>query len=238
MIGTLNALFAAVVAFAGGHFLLSSQVLRPALRRRLGEQGFRIAYAIAVGAAFVWVLLAYRDAPYLEVWPPQAALAWVPVVVMPVAFFLIVAGVTTRSPTAVGGESVVESGAHDLTPGILRITRHPFLWGAALWAASHLVANGDAASLVLTGGILVLALGGMRHIDQRREADLGAAWGPIALTTSAIPFVAIAQNRTSFDWAGIGWWRLLLAIVLYFVFLHLHGDIVGVDALPFSLSVD
>lgn len=232
MTGTLNALFAAVVTFVGGHFLLSSQVLRPSLRRRLGEQNFRMAYALAIGAAFVWMLLAYRDAPYLEVWPPLPALNWVPAIVMPIAIFLVVAGVTTRSPTAVGGEALAESGDGDLAPGILRITRHPFLWGAALWAASHMLVNGDAASLVLMGGILVLSFGGMRHIDQRRETALGAAWGPIALTTSVVPFVAIAQQRTKLDWKGIGWWRPLLALALYVAFLQLHGDIIGVSALP------
>jgi uncharacterized membrane protein len=35
--------------------------------------------------------------------------------------------------------------------GIQRVTRHPFLWGVAVWAFVHLIANGDVASLMLFG---------------------------------------------------------------------------------------
>jgi uncharacterized membrane protein len=231
MTGTLNALLVAVVVFVGGHFLLSGAPLRQTLIGRLGEQGFRGFYSLIAAGALLWMLLAYRDAPYLELWAPIPALAWIPVLVMPVALFLVVAGVTTRSPTAVGGEALADA-TGDLSPGILRITRHPFLWGMALWALAHMLVNGDAASLVLMGGILLLSLGGMRHIDQRREASLGAAWGPIALTTSLVPFAALAQHRTTMDWKGIGLWRPTAALVLYVVFLQLHELVIGVSALP------
>ncbi len=232
MTGTLNALLAAVVLFVGGHFLLSGLVLRKALVRRLGDALFRVVYSLVIGAGFVWLLFAYQDAPYLELWPPMPALAWIPILVMPVALFLAVCGMTTRSATMVGGEKVLAEDPGDPAPGIMRVTRHPFLWGATLWAAAHLVVNGDAASLLLTGGILVLTLGGMWHIDRRREATLGSDWGPIKLTTSAIPFAAIVQGRASFDWQGIGLWRTAIALALYVALLHFHGAIFGVSALP------
>lgn len=232
MTGSLNALFAAVVVFVGAHFLLSGAPLRQQLVGRLGEQGFRALYSIIAAAALLWMLLAYRDAPAVAVWPTSAALVWIPVVVMPVALYLVVAGVTARSPTAVGGEALAESGSGDLSPGILRVTRHPFLWGVALWALSHMIVNGDVASLVLMAGMLLLAIGGMRHIDQRREASLGSAWGPIAMTTSVVPFLALAQGRTTMDWKGIGLWRPVLALALYVAFLHLHEMVIGVGALP------
>jgi len=112
------------------------------------------------------------------------------------------------------------------------VTRHPFLWGVTLWAASHIVVNGDVKTLVVMIGLLVLALGGMWHIDRRREAALGAAWGPIALTTSALPFQAILQGRTVLDWAAIGWWRPALALALYLALLALHETLFGVSVLP------
>ena len=82
------------------------------------------------------------------------------------------------------------------------------------------------------GGILVLSLGGMWHIDQRREAALGAAWGPVKLTTSALPFGALMSGRTTMDWAGIGWWRPVIALLLYAILLHLHPLVIGVPAVP------
>ena len=232
MIGSLNDLFFSVVVFVGGHFFLSSLPVRRLLIRRLGEGVFRILYAAVAGASFVWMLFAYGAAPIAEVWLPPAALHWLPALLMPIALFLVVTGLTTQSPTAVGGDRVLTEEVHDLSPGILRVTRHPFLWGVALWAFSHLSVNGDAASLVLMGGILVLSVGGMLHIDSRRESMMEAAWGPFALTTSLVPFAAILSGRTSFDWPGIGLWRVALALVLYAVLLHFHGWLFGVSALP------
>ncbi len=233
MIGSLNTLFVATAVFVAAHFLLSSRPPRRAMTELLGVQGFRIGYSIVALAAFVWMLRAYEAAPVMEVWYPPAAFAWVPVLVMPLALLLAVCGLTTPSVTMVGGEArLSDPSTHDVAPGMLRVTRHPFLWGTALWSASHLLVNGEAANMILMAGILVLSLGGMRHIDLRRETELGAAWGPMALTTSALPFAALASGRTTMDWKGIGWWRPAVAFVLYAALLHLHPAIFGVSALP------
>ena len=48
-----------------------------------------------------------------------------------------------------GGEALLSNpGVHDVAPGIQRVTRHPFLWGTALWAISHLAVNGTAADVI------------------------------------------------------------------------------------------
>jgi uncharacterized membrane protein len=231
MIGSLNALFAATLAFVGGHFLLSSETLRPLLNRALGAQGFLVVYSAAVSLALVWMIAAYVAAPIVTVWIPPAALSWVPAIVMPVALFLVIAGVSTPNPGMVGAERHLKANDPG-TPatGIISVTRHPFLWGAALWAASHLLVNGDLAGMIMMGGILVLSLAGMWHIDQRREAALGAAWGPVKLTTDAVPFAAILSGRCKFDWRGIGWWRPALAIAAYLIIAHIHDLMTGVPA--------
>lgn len=233
MMGSLNTLFLATVLFVAGHFLLSSRPPRRAMTELLGAQGFRIGYSLVALAAFVWMLRAYEAAPVTVVWYPPLAFTWVPVLVMPIALLLAVCGLTTPSVTMVGGESrLSDPSTHDVAPGMLRVTRHPFLWGTALWSASHLLVNGEAAEMILMAGILVLSLGGMKHIDLRRETELGSAWGPMALTTSALPFAALASGRTTMDWKGIGWWRPAVALALYAALLHLHPTIFGVSALP------
>ena len=230
---TLNMLFLATLAFVGGHFLLSSTPVRRRLVRMLGQNGFLPAYSIAITAALIWMISAYRAAPMVPVWEPSTVMAWVPLLVMPVALFLAVAGLSTRSPTQVGAERTLSAGLpQNPAPGIISITRHPFLWGTALWAAAHLSVNGDLANITLMGGILILSVGGMMHIDRRREETLGAAWGPVKLTTSLVPFVAIVTGRTHLDWRGIGWWRPLAAIVIYMALLHLHALVLGVSPLP------
>ncbi len=238
MIDSLNGLFAATVLFVGGHFLLSSAPVRDNLVQRLREPYFRLFYSAAALGSFVWMLMAYGGAPRdTMLWSPPPALALVPVIVMPFALILAVCGVTTPSPTGLGGGDQ-STGTHP-SAGIITITRHPFLWAAALWAGSHLTINGDTASFILMGGILVLSLGGMAAIDAKRAARLGSHWGPIALTTSVIPFAAALAGRTGnagrfgVDWAGIGWLRPLGGLALYILIFGGHRQLFGVGLTPF-----
>jgi uncharacterized membrane protein len=233
MLDATNALAVATLAFVGGHFLLSGKPARLFLLERFGERGFRLVYSVAMVLAFVGMLAAYRSAPFLAVWTPAPAFAWVPLLVMPFAAILMVAGLTTPSPTLVGGERYLDGAPGAPAVGILTLTRHPFLWGTGLWALSHLLANGDLAAMVMMGGIAILSFGGMAHIDRRREASLGAAWGPMKLTTSVLPFAAVLSGRSKVDWRGIGWWRPALGLVVYAALLHLHRGLIGVSPLPF-----
>nr|MDJ0936838.1 NnrU family protein [Kiloniellales bacterium] len=146
MLQGLDDLLAATLVFVAGHFLLSSQVLRQPLASRLGEPGFLGLYSLIAFAALLWMIFAYGAAPVITLWEPPVALRWVPLILMPFALFLAVAGLTAPNPTMVGGERVVDGGPEDQTPGIVRITRHPFLWGVTLWAIGHLAVRGDGAS--------------------------------------------------------------------------------------------
>jgi len=231
MFGSLDSLFAASVLFVGGHFLLSSASVRAALCRFWGTGCFQTLYMLVAGGGLLWMVTAYAGAPPRPLWAPPAALAWVPAALMLPACLLLAAGISTRSVTAMAGERFA-TGPGDPAPGVLRITRHPVLWAVALWAAGHLAVTGDLAGLIFFGGFLVLALGGMWHIDQRRQRSLGAAWGPIALTTSVLPFRAILARRTRFDGAGLGLLRPLSGLALYVALMWLHPWLFGVAAIP------
>ncbi len=231
--GTLDSLVAAMAMFVASHFLLSSRPLRESLVRILGERGFLIAYSAVALAVFAWMLRAYGNAPEISVWVPVPLLRWVPIVTLAIACILLVTSVTTPSLTRLGGDRAASAGGPgNPSPGIISVTRHPGLWGIALWALSHLAANGDAAGMILFSGILILSFGGMAHIDQRREASLGGAWGPTKLTTSVIPFAAILSGRTRLDWKGIGWQRPLGGLALYAVLIFAHPWIAGVALVP------
>lgn len=231
MLSQFTDLLAATAAFVLGHLMLSSQPLRAPLIERLGEKGFRAFYSVFVLAAFAWMLLAYRGAPVVDLWFPPVWTRWVAIVLMPLAALLVVGGLTSPSPTLVGGDKAMDREAPRAAQGFLTISRHCFLNGAALWAILHLQANGDAATAILAGGILVLSVAGQWHIDQRRQATMGGAWGPIQLTTSRLPFLAAIQGRTAIDWRGLSWWRPLLALALYAALLLEHRHIVGVPVL-------
>jgi uncharacterized membrane protein len=229
--GSLTAVFLAVAAFVGGHFLLSWIPLRSALVARLGEGRFAAAYSILMVLALVWVVAAYRAAPPHVLWDLGRWAKVVALMVMPFALVLLVLGVVGRNPTGVAGDATFKQHAAPVH-GAATITRHPFLSGAALLAIAHLLANGDAASVILFGGIGILAVGGMAAIDHKRAFKLGESWKPFSAQTSRIPFGAVMAGRVKVDWTGIGWARPAIGVALYVVLLFTHRWLFGVAVLP------
>ena len=225
MARTLLSLVIAGVAFCGSHVLLSSTRLRGSLRDQLGERGFLAVYSLTSLVIFAWFVAAYSGAPTIVLWPRQEWTALVPVAVMPFATILLVAGYTTRNPTAVGMERSAR--ADDPAPGILRVTRHPVLWAIGLWATSHVIANGDLSSLLFFGALAVLALGGTVLIDRKKQLALGSNWPRLAEVTSNLPFAALVAGRTGLRWRDIGLLRITAGLLLYAVLYLAHPIITG-----------
>jgi uncharacterized membrane protein len=167
---------------------------------------------------------AYRHAPTVPTWGLVFGFRPAAYLLVLIAFISVVIGLTTPSPTQVGKESQLSRGP-EVARGVFRVTRHPFLWGVALWALVHLIVNGDLASLILFGSLLVLALAGTAVIDAKRQRGFGERWTQFAAVTSNVPFAAIAagRNRLGPALAEIGIWRPLVAIVLYALAFYLHG---------------
>jgi uncharacterized membrane protein len=218
----------AQLALAAAVFLLSHYVsstpLRGALVRSLGEVPYLAIYTAASLATLGWMIWAYAKAPFVPIWLGDEFKVWA-ILIMPVSFILIACGGTMRNPSAVRQESALHSMGEPT--GILRVTRHPVLWGIALWALVHLVARGDAASIIFFGTFLLLALSGTVLIDVRKKKDVGAVWERFADVTSSVPFAAILAGRNRFRFDEIGWWRVLAGLALYFVFLLLHPWLFG-----------
>jgi uncharacterized membrane protein len=206
------------------HFGVSGTRLRDALVARLGEGPYRGAFALASIVGLVWMGYAYRHAPAIPLWGLWLGFRPAAYVLVLIAFILVVVGIATPSPTRVGMESTLAR-SPDIARGVVRITRHPFLWGVAIWALAHLIVNGDLASLILFGSLLVLALGGTAAIDAKRRRAFGEQWLRFAAVTSNVPFAAIAagKNQLGPAVAEIGAWRPLVAIVVYAVAFYLHG---------------
>src|SRR5262249_35095813 len=114
---------------------------------------------------------------------------------------------------------------------------HPFLWGVAIWAAMHLVVNGNARALVLFGALLFLGLYGPISIDAKRARRFGAAWERYAAVTSNVPFVAIAQGRNQLRLGEFGWGRSAFAVVAFTTVLLLHPLMFGANPLAFLATV-
>ena len=209
----------ASAAFVASHLGLSAAPLRAPLVARLGETGFQILYGLVALLTLGTLIAAYGQASHqIYLWPPGPGVRHLPLLAMPLALFLIVGGVLIPNPSATGTTGALDG--PEPARGVLRITRHPVMWGVGLWAAVHLVANGDLAGLLFFGGLLLTALGGAAHLDRRLAATEGDRWRRFVAVTSFAPFAAILAGRQRWVWAelrrpllgGLGLFALLLAL--------------------------
>ena len=228
MVGTTSNVLYAALLFVFIH-MLTSTPLRAVIVRATGERAFQGLFSLLSGVVLIWLIVAYGRAPHVELWPSPAWTHWVPIAVMPFACILFVFALTTPNPLSVGQEGRLE--LNQPAFGIVKVTRHPMFWAFALWAAAHLPANGDLASLYFFGAILLLSLVGMPLIDRKKEARFGAAWGPFALTTSAVPFVAVLEGRAKLSLADFSLWRVVLGLALYVGLFAGHPLLFGVPVL-------
>jgi len=213
----------ATVVFLATHYI-SSTPLRSGLVGALGDSAYLGLYTAVSLVSLGWMIWAYSKAPFERLWWGDEFKAWA-VVLMPVSLVLIAAGGLSKNPSAVRQESLLRSLGEPR--GILRVTRHPILWGIALWALLHLIARGDTASVLFFGGFAVLAILGTVLIDARKDKALGADWQRFASVTSNVPFAAIIQGRNQFRFDEIGWKKVLIGLAVYFVLLFLHPYLFG-----------
>lgn len=227
-------LLAAAAFFVLLHLLVSGTRVRGALTGVVGEGPYMGLFSLASVAGLTWLGFAFagaRTAAWnISYWDVTPLTRHIQFALMLLSMLLIVPGLTTPNPTSVRQEGALDR--PDVIKGMLRISRHPFLWGVAIWAAGHLLVNGDRAGIVLFGSMLVLAVLGTHSIDAKRQRALGGTWDAFAAQTSNIPFAAILAGRQSLKLGEIGWWRIALAVGIYAALLFGHPYAFGVRALP------
>jgi uncharacterized membrane protein len=225
----LNLMLAAI-AFVAAHFLISSTGLRPRLVALLGERAYAGLFSAQAFALIIWMVLAFRAAPRDQLlwhFPGGTHLA---LALMPFILVLAIGGFIAPNPSAV---MMAAPGQSWQPKGILTVTRHPVMWAFGLWALLHLLANGDLAGLIFFGAFAVLALLGARAIDAKKHRLwTPESWQAFTATTSNLPFLAVAQGRTQFDWRGIGWKTIAIAALLYIgIVWWFHPQVLGVPLL-------
>jgi uncharacterized membrane protein len=221
----MTSLVLAALFFLGIHVFVSGTRLRGAIVGTTGEKGFQALFSLLSLVGIVWMCRAYGQTDEVELWGDVGWFHPVGFILMIAAFLLVALGLLTPSPTVSGGESQLDR--DEPAQGILRITRHPFLWGVAIWAFAHLVSTGDLASLVLFGSFLALALAGPPLIDAKRQATCGDRWDRFAAVTSSVPFAAVLQGRNSLKLGELGWWRIAVGLVLWVIFFRSHEWLFG-----------
>lgn len=146
---------------------------RAALAARMGDKSKGI-FALALLASVVLMVIGYKQAPFVTVWEPPVWLRHLNNLMMLVAVVFFGMG---------------------SSKGRLRAAfRHPMLMGFMIWAVAHLLVNGDLASVVLFGGLLVWAVVQIMLINTREPVWDRPEPGPPSgdLRLAAISLVVFA----------------------------------------------
>jgi uncharacterized membrane protein len=156
-----------LVLFFASHIFTTKRKARAQAIARLGEGTYKILYALvslAGLALIVWGFAHYRAAGMWNVWEPPTFLRHITVALMLPAVILVVASY--------------------IRGRIFVTLKHPMLAGIKLWAAAHLLANGDLGSIILFGSFLAWAV--YDRISLKHRTDAGAPPIPVGGVTNDI----------------------------------------------------
>jgi uncharacterized membrane protein len=219
----MTRLLLAALIWIGVHMGIAGTHVRDRLVARIGDTPFRGLFSVLSIAAIIFLVRAWSLSPTEPIWFTPDWLRWILVLAMLPAFLLFVASVSQPNPTMVGPPGAAAGPPRGMT----RITRHPMLWSFAIWAAVHVIGNGDSASIVFFGAFLVTALAGMPSIDAKLARRDPATWQALSAATSIVPFAAIGAGRNRFVPREIGLLTPAIAVVAWVVLLLLHPLLFG-----------
>jgi uncharacterized membrane protein len=177
----LLVLILGLILFFGVHTLTIQRKLRAQVIVATGEGGYKIGYTLASFAGLaliIWGFALYRATGWIDVWNPPTFLKHITVGLMLPAVIMVVASY--------------------IRGRIYTTLKHPMLTGIKLWAASHLLANGDLGSIILFGSFLAWAV--YDRISLKSRSDAGAppipVGGPgndlIAIAVGLVAYLALA----------------------------------------------
>ena len=184
----MNWLIFGLVVLIGVHLVPAVPPLRRELVMRLGLAAYKGLFSLISLAGLTMIILGMSQAAFTPLWqPPEWANSAVPMFMLPALILLV--------------------GAY-LPGNVHRITPHPMSWAVVLWAIGHLLANGDAASVLLFGSLGLYSLFAIWSANRR-----GASKATLRLTIDRDLIVI-----------GVG-------VALYVGLVFLHPLLFGVPAI-------
>ena len=188
----------AAFSFVATHFIMSHP-LRAGLVAKLGERGFLIAYTVVSFATLGWTIWAFGRVPAeAPLWVADEATWLVASLLMWLGSILFIGSLRKNPSFPSAGMRI-----HMPTPrGVFAITRHPMMWGFALWAIVHIIVDPTPASFILAGAIGFLALVGSALQDGKKARLMGEAWEQWRARTAFVPFARGAANPGIFALVG------------------------------------
>ena len=161
--------------------------LAPDRRAAMGDAGKGLV-ALLVVVALLLMIFGYRWAPFVPVWTPPA---WT----VHLNNLLMVAAFWAYGSSAAKGPKAFPANR----------TRHPQLLGFGIWATAHRLVNGDLASIVLFGGLLVWAVVSALLINRAEPHWVAPphAGSKTYIRLAVITAVVFAIVTTIHAWLGV-----------------------------------
>jgi len=207
----MTGLLISVALFFGLHMIAAFPKMRGFFIRHLGKGVYFSLFSLLALVSLTAGVYYYRHAPFILLWKTPLWAYWIPAILMPFAFILLVSTY--------------------MSPKISNITRHPMLWSVILWSLPHLSVNGDLASVIVFGGFLAFAIVDQPLNDAKLRQISPEKWVKLS-GSSCIPFYAILKNKTPLRFNSIGIWPFSIGITFYLLAIYLHPYVIGVSALP------
>jgi len=201
-VGDYLALVAASLSFVGSHFLMSHP-LRAPLVGRFGANGFMAVYSAISLITFVWMIIAFGHAPKTGALWPVGDVVWIAASALTLVAAVLFAGSFIRNPSLPG---VPDALAAQTPSGVFKATRHPMMWGFALWGVGHILVAPRIDNFIFSGSIVFLALAGSKAQEIKKRSLMGGQWAKWLRRTHF--FVRPAALLR----AGIGPWVLGILI--------------------------
>lgn len=140
-------LLSGILIFFGIHLVPGMTGFRRKIITSLGEGPYQGLYSIISLTGLILIVYGKSKAGFQPIWEPPVWMKHLAAVLMlPSFIFLVFANMKSN---------------------IKRFTRHPMLWGVALWSGAHLLSNGDLASMLLFGCFGVFSLFAMFSANMR-----------------------------------------------------------------------
>jgi uncharacterized membrane protein len=183
-----------LVLFLGVHTLTTQRTLRARVIAATGEGGYKIGYALVSLLGLVLIVRGfadYRATGWIDVWsPPKALKHLAEALMLPAVILVVAAYIRGRIYTAV---------------------KHPMLSGVKLWAAAHLLANGDLGGIILFGSFLGWAV--FDRISLKHRADAGAP--PIPVGGAGNDLIAVAVGLVAYLALGFAFHPVVIGVPVF-----------------------
>lgn len=165
-------LAAACMAFVGSHFLMSHP-LRAFLLRRFRANGFMLFYSAVSLLTFAWMAFEFVRAPKEAYAWPVGDVVWIAASIITLVAAVLFTGSFVRNPSLPG---MPDAMAAQKPFGVFKATRHPMMWGFALWGVAHILVAPRFDNFLFSGSIIFLALVGAKGQEIKKRKLNGVEW--------------------------------------------------------------